>query len=110
MPEEELAAVFRQKPALHRFPASMAKRVQQLCALLHERYGGNGAALWRGIPTADDVYWRLRTLPGFGEQKARLAMKVLTRFLGLRADGWEPYAAWACASREAPGGDASEAA
>ena len=80
------------QPALHRYPASMAVRVQALCRVVVERYGGDAAALWRTAGTGRELLARLRALPGFGEQKARIFVALLGKQLGVRPDGWQEVA------------------
>ena len=79
-------------PALHRYPASMAVRVQALCRVVVEQYGGDAAALWRTAGTGRELLARLRALPGFGEQKARIFVALLGKQLGVRPDGWQEVA------------------
>jgi uncharacterized HhH-GPD family protein len=79
-------------PALHRYPAAMAVRVQALCRLVIEEYGGDAAALWRTAGTGKELLARLRALPGFGEQKARIFVALLGKQLGVRPDGWQEVA------------------
>jgi uncharacterized HhH-GPD family protein len=79
-------------PALHRYPASMAVRVQALCRLVVEEYGGDAAALWRTATTGRELLARLRALPGFGEQKARIFVALLGKQLGVRPEGWQEVA------------------
>jgi uncharacterized HhH-GPD family protein len=79
-------------PALHRYPAAMAQRVQALCRLVVEEYGGGAAALWRTAGTGKELLVRLRALPGFGEQKARIFVALLGKQLGVRPDGWQEVA------------------
>jgi uncharacterized HhH-GPD family protein len=79
-------------PALHRYPAAMAERVQALCRLVIERYGGDAAALWRTAGTGKELLARLRALPGFGEQKARIFVALLGKQLGVRPEGWQEVA------------------
>ncbi|MGD0985154.1 MAG: HhH-GPD-type base excision DNA repair protein [Acidimicrobiales bacterium] len=88
----ELTALFVDKPALHRFPASMAARVQDLCRLLVDEYGGDAAAVWRTAATGDELLKRVKALPGFGEQKARIFVALLGKQLGVRPSGWEKAA------------------
>lgn len=92
MDPEELVAVFSAKPALHRFPGSMAGRVQALCAALVEDYGGDAAKVWTTAKTGDELLARLQALPGFGEQKARIFLALLAKRLGVRPPGWEAAA------------------
>ena len=79
-------------PALHRYPASMAVRVQALCRVVVEEYGGDAAALWRTAGTGRELLARLRALPGFGEQKARIFVALLGKQLGVRPEGWREVA------------------
>ena len=79
-------------PALHRYPAAMAERVQALCRLVLEQYGGDAAALWRTAGTGKELLARLRALPGFGEQKARIFVALLGKQLGVRTEGWREVA------------------
>ena len=80
---ETLEAAFRQPPAVHRFPGSMARRVQELCAVVAEEYGGDAARVWEDAADTDDLRRRLEALPGFGEMKVRSLASVLSRRLGL---------------------------
>ncbi|WP_330331603.1 Fe-S cluster assembly protein HesB [Streptomyces sp. NBC_00536] len=89
---EAFAALLSQKPAVHRYPAAMAKRVQQLCAYLVEHYDGDAAALWTGVGTGAELLERLKALPGFGEQKARIFLALLGKRLGVRPKGWREAA------------------
>jgi uncharacterized HhH-GPD family protein len=90
---EELEAVFRAKPALHRFPASMAKRTHALCQQLVDEYGGDAAAVWRDAPDGAELLRRLRDLPGFGAEKSKIFLALLAKRLGVRPPGWEQAAA-----------------
>lgn len=93
MDPDDLADVFREKPALHRFPASMAKRTHQLCGYLTDHHGGDAADIWESAADGADLYKRLRALPGFGEAKARIFVGVLGKRLGFELEGWEEQAA-----------------
>ena len=79
-------------PALHRYPASMAVRVQALCRHVAEQYGGDAAALWRTADSGQELLRRLRALSGFGEQKARIFVALLGKQLGVRPSGWREVA------------------
>jgi uncharacterized HhH-GPD family protein len=79
-------------PALHRYPAVMAGRVQALCRHLVEAYGGDAAAVWRDAGSGPELLRRLRALPGFGEQKARIFVALLGKQLGVRPPGWREAA------------------
>lgn len=84
---EALAALFSTPPALHRFPGSMAGRVQELCRVLVETYDGDAARVWE-TKDANDLLTRIKALPGFGEQKAKIFMALLGKQLGIRPRGW----------------------
>jgi uncharacterized HhH-GPD family protein len=92
MDPDELVAVFSARPALHRFPAANAKRVQELCRVVVSEYGGDASALWRTAASGDDLLRRVRALPGFGEQKARIFVGLLGKQLGVQPPGWEDAA------------------
>ena len=96
MDPADLEAVFRDKPALHRYPASMAKRAHDLCRHLVEHYDGRAEAMWTGVATGDELLARVQALPGFGKDKARIFVGLLGKRLGVRPPGWEQVAAdWA---------------
>jgi uncharacterized HhH-GPD family protein len=78
-----LEEAFRQKPAVHRFPGSMAKRVQELCALVATEYGGDASRLWTEAQDAKDLERRIRALPGFGDMKVKALSAVLAKRLGV---------------------------
>ena len=90
---DALAALFATPPALHRFPGSMAGRVQELCRALVADYGGEAAAVWTGAKTGDELLKRVKALPGFGEQKARIFVALLGKQLGVRPRGWREVCA-----------------
>jgi uncharacterized HhH-GPD family protein len=89
---EKFASLLSAKPAVHRYPGSMAKRVQQLCQYLVEHYGGDAAALWKDARTGDELLQRLKELPGFGAQKAQIFLALLGKQLGVRPKGWREAA------------------
>ncbi len=92
MDSDELARVFQGPPALHRFPGSMAARTQALCRVLVDDYGGRADAVWTEAETGAELLARLRRLPGFGEQKARIFVAVLAKRLAVTPPGWEEAA------------------
>lgn len=93
MDPEQLADVCRRPPAVHRYPAAMAGRIQALCTEVAERWHGDAAAIWTdGAPDGPEVLRRLRGLPGFGEQKASIFLALLGKQLGLSAAGWREAA------------------
>jgi uncharacterized HhH-GPD family protein len=79
---ERLADVFREKPAIHRFPGNMAKRVQELCAIVDDEYGGDAGRVWRDASDTADLKRRIEALPGFGEMKVKALASVLARRFG----------------------------
>ncbi len=81
-------AAFRERPAIHRFPASMAARVHALCATVAADYGNDATRIWRDVKDAAELLRRLRALPGFGEMKARIVLGVLAKHLGVTPKGW----------------------
>ena len=89
MDPARLDAVFRERPALHRFPGNMAKRTQELCAVISGDYGGDAARVWTEARDAADLERRLHDLPGFGDMKVRTLAAVLVKRLGVRPPGWE---------------------
>jgi uncharacterized HhH-GPD family protein len=89
---EELAAVFSQRPALHRFPKAMAARVQELARLIVTEYDGDPAAVWTTAGSGTELLKRVSALPGFGEQKAKIFVALLGKQLGVRPDGWREAA------------------
>ncbi|RLV55381.1 Fe-S cluster assembly protein HesB [Aeromicrobium phragmitis] len=90
---EALEAAFRQPPAVHRYPGSMAKRVQALCADVEERWGGRAEAIWtEGEPDGAEVLRRLKALPGFGDQKAKIFLALLGKQCGFAGAGWREAA------------------
>ncbi|MEB8343848.1 HhH-GPD-type base excision DNA repair protein [Streptomyces endophyticus] len=89
---EAFAALLSEKPAVHRYPDSMAKRVQQLCQYLVDHYEGDAAAVWEGVDTGKEVLRRLNELPGFGKQKAQIFLALLGKQLGVRPSGWREAA------------------
>ena len=88
-----LEEVFRTKPALHRYPGSMAKRAHALCTFLVENYDGRAENVWNDAATGDELLERVLALPGFGNEKARIFVGLLGKRLGVRPPGWEQAAA-----------------
>ncbi|MDQ0795068.1 putative HhH-GPD family protein [Streptomyces sp. B1I3] len=84
--------LFTTKPALHRYPGSMAKRVQQLCQFLVAEYGGEASAVWADAATGAELLERLGALPGFGTQKAQIFLALLGKQFGVRPTGWREAA------------------
>ena len=92
MPPDDLAAVFGAKPALHRFPRSMAGRVQEVCAAVLDTYGGDTEAIWTTAADGKELLAHVKALPGFGDQKARIFVALLGKQLGVRPTGWDAAA------------------
>jgi uncharacterized HhH-GPD family protein len=91
--EDKIEAIFRDKPAMHRYPGSMGKRTHALCVYVVEHYDGDAAAIWRGAASGQEIYRRLRELPGYGDEKAKIFLAILGKRLGVAAPGWEEAAA-----------------
>lgn len=89
---ETFADLLSQKPAVHRYPGSMAGRIQQLCRYLVDEYGGDAAVLWQGAETGVELRERLAALPGYGTRKAQILVALLGKQLGVRPDGWREAA------------------
>jgi uncharacterized HhH-GPD family protein len=93
MDPARLDAVFRERPALHRFPGSMARRVQALCQTLESEYGGKPASVWTEAADGELLAARIKKLPGFGEMKVKILIAVLAKKFGVKPKGWEKQAA-----------------
>ena len=91
MNPEELDAVFKKVPAIHRFPSNMAKRVQAVSQYLVDNYDGDASAVWSDAKTADRLFQNLGAIPGFGEYKARLTIGVLATHYGVKPRGFTKY-------------------
>lgn len=89
---ERFAALCAEPPAVHRFPGSMAARIQALAAHVEAEYGGRTERLWDDAADGRDLMRRLQALPGFGKQKAQIFVALLGKQLGVRPDGWEKVA------------------
>ena len=89
---DEVASVFAERPALHRFPGSMAARTHELCRHLVEHHGGRAERLWEGVTSGEELFARVKALPGFGDQKARIFVALLGKRLGVTPPGWEQAA------------------
>jgi uncharacterized HhH-GPD family protein len=89
---EALAAVFAERPALHRFPKAMAARTQDLARLIVDRYDGDAAAVWTSAASGKELLARVAELPGFGGNKAQIFIALLGKQLGIQPDGWREAA------------------
>ena len=86
---EQFAALCSTPPAIHRFPGSMAARLQALAVLVEEKYDGRTERLWTEAATGKELLARVMALPGFGKQKAQIFVALLAKQLGVRPEGWE---------------------
>lgn len=89
MDPDDLARLVATKPALHRFPTSMAKRIHALAVSVCEHYAGDVTALWEDVRDAAELRRRVEAMPGFGNEKARIYLALLAKRFGIRPDGWE---------------------
>jgi uncharacterized HhH-GPD family protein len=92
MDEDTLVTIFCDKPALHRYPAAMARRVHELCRLIVDDYDGDPAAIWTTAADGKELFKRVKALPGFGEMKARIFVALLAKQFGVKPAGWEEQA------------------
>ncbi len=88
---ESLEALFKEKPAIHRFPGNMATRVQTIAAFVETEYDGDTSGIWSDVDDAAELMKRLTAMPGFGEYKARIYLAVLAQRFGIQPSGWEAY-------------------
>ena len=86
---EQLEELFRTPPALHRFPGSMATRTRQLCQALVDEWGGAASNVWDDAPSGAELVRRIGSLPGFGDQKARIFTALLAKQFGVTPSGWQ---------------------
>ena len=89
---EEFAALCSTPPAIHRFPGSMAARLQEVARIVEDQYGGDAARIWEDAADAKELLRRVQALPGFGKQKAQIFVALLAKQLGVRPEGWEQQA------------------
>ncbi len=89
---ELLEEAFREKPALHRFPAAMARRTQALCRHLVDHYGGDPSRIWNEAGDGAALYENLRSLPGFGDEKSRIFTALLAKRFAIAPPGWQEAA------------------
>ena len=90
---DEFISIFSAKPALHRYPGSMAARVQALCRTIVEDYGSKPASIWMQAADGKDLMKRVRGLPGFGEMKAKIFIALLGKQFALEVPGWRDVCA-----------------
>ncbi|MEU6353776.1 HhH-GPD-type base excision DNA repair protein [Streptomyces sp. NPDC047072] len=89
---EGFAALLSEKPAVHRYPGSMAQRIQQLCQYLVDHYDGEAELVWKGVSDGGELLRRLQELPGFGRQKAQIFLALLGKQVAVRPVGWREAA------------------
>ena len=92
MDPEEFVAVCCEKPAIHRFPASLGRRIHDLCAVITEQYDGDATNVWRNVDSGADLYERLRALPGYGDEKSKIFVAILAKSQGIAPPGWRDAA------------------
>jgi uncharacterized HhH-GPD family protein len=92
MDVDEFVAVCSEKPAIHRFPGAMGKRIHQVCTVLADEYDGTAANIWKDVDSGAELYRRLHALPGYGEEKAKIFVAILAKTQGVRPDGWQQAA------------------
>ena len=93
MDTDAFIEICAQTPAVHRFPKSMGERIQSVCQFIVEKYDGDTAAIWTsGDPNGKEVLKRLKALPGYGDQKARIFLALLGKQIGVQPDGWREAA------------------
>jgi uncharacterized HhH-GPD family protein len=92
MDRDQFVQICCAKPAIHRFPASMGRRIHDLCLTLTSEFGGVGQQVWSEAQTGDDLYRRLRSLPGYGDEKARIFIAILGKRMGVCPAGWQDAA------------------
>ena len=92
MTPDAIDAVFREKPALHRFPSAMGKRTHALCAHIVAEYDGKPAKIWQRTKDPEVVFSRIRALPGYGDEKAKIFLAILGKRMGSAPAGWERFA------------------
>ena len=89
---DRLAAIFSERPAMHRYPKAMAARVQEMARLIVDQYDGDAARLWETAGSGAELLKRIAALPGFGAQKAQIFVALLGKQLGVRPEGWREAA------------------
>jgi len=89
---ESFISLCCEKPAIHRFPASMGKRIQEMCQYLVDSYEGDPAALWEVGISGEELSKRIRELPGYGAEKTMIFVALLAKRMGIAPEGWAEYA------------------
>lgn len=93
MDRERFVEICSQKPAIHRFPASMARRIHEVCEVVADEYANDASRIWTGVDTAQELRERLSALPGYGTEKTKIFIAMLAKRLGIEPSGWEQVAA-----------------
>ena len=89
---EEFVSICCEKPAIHRYPGSMGKRIHAVCEALVADYRGNAANIWKGVDSGDELYRRLRALPGYGDEKAKIFVAILGKRMNVQPADWQTAA------------------
>ena len=92
MDPEALVQVALEKPPIHRYPAAMARRIHELCVMIADEYDNDAATVWTRATDGADLYKRIKSLPGFGEMKAKIFVALVGKQLGVKPTGWETAA------------------
>jgi uncharacterized HhH-GPD family protein len=92
MPEDDFVSICCEKPAIHRFPGSMGKRIHQVCAVVADQYDGDVANLWTSVDSGKELFRRLRALPGYGDEKSKIFVAILGKTQGVTPEGWRTAA------------------
>ena len=92
MDVDDFVAVCVEKPAIHRFPGSMGKRIHAVCEMLVAEYQGDAANIWADVDNGADLYDRLRALPGYGDEKTKIFIAILAKTQGVAPEGWQEAA------------------
>lgn len=92
MPEDDFVSICCEKPAIHRFPGSMGKRIHQVCAVVADQYDGDAANLWTGVDSGKELFRRLKALPGYGDEKSKILVAILGKTQGVTPEGWRTAA------------------
>jgi len=93
LPAAHFVSIVTQKPAVHRFPKAMAERIQKLCQVVNSDYGANASNIWNDVTDAGELFLRLKKLPGFGEDKAKIFIALLGKQLAVRPRNWRKVSA-----------------
>lgn len=89
---DEFVTLCCDKPAIHRYPGSMGKRIHAVCVALVDGYNGNAGNIWTGVDNGTEIFQRLKALPGYGDEKSKILVAVLAKTQGVQPDGWRTAA------------------